>query len=687
MGCAHPTGRGATRLHRRCFRPSSPRLQPNLLRLLRPDHASSSRSPFAQSFIASQRCSEPLCELFRRCSTCDVASPPLHLLSLRLFRARTLGVSTDDGTADACDMSASRRQKACPCPSPLRQHFDAAQRKQLGQAQLAQLALHALEAARQASELIKHVLRASHGLRTAYRAPALIHHLLIASPDRLAPQPSHRRTLASTSTAPARAGKEDKDAQSLENRRTFAAVEGKDGCGGFLMGLGGKEGRSGLNVWSFTRETTQHRLIPPVRLSTIALSRDGVYMAGGTPDGRILLWEVSSGTLLVTVDAHYRSISALAFSDDGAALVSGSEDAGVSVWSVGRLLNASPMDPPTPYATLSDHTLPVTDVCVGLGSFPRCRVMSASLDSTVKIWDISTSPASLLSTFSFPHSITHIAFDALERYFFAAGPASPSTSSAATPSTAEAPAASSRVVRVNLYRKRKDEFGIEVAEPVGGGGRGEVERVGEGAGKEGEVYEVADTITSLHLSPHSPSLFVGLASSAIHVLSLPSLLPSRILAPPPSSTSPGAITFLQTLLRPPELGASSSSSGTGIGGEVPLRRVMPQGMGRTVVVPEERERGGPKGRVVEMRIGAAGSGLRLDELICPARGLTPLSLATAGTGSSVVAGGAAGALEKERNRANDLEREVEVLKRELGRAVSVNEGMWKKVVEGALDRR
>lgn len=103
------------------------------------------------------------------------------------------------------------------------------------------------------------------------------------------------------------------------------------------------------------QETTQHRLIPPVRLSTIALSRDGVYMAGGTPDGRILLWEVrpkeslasveekltprpqvSSGTLLVTVDAHYRSISALAFSDDGAALVSGSEDAGVSVWSVGR---------------------------------------------------------------------------------------------------------------------------------------------------------------------------------------------------------------------------------------------------------------------------------------------------------------------------------------------------------------
>jgi pre-rRNA-processing protein IPI3 len=64
---------------------------------------------------------------------------------------------------------------------------------------------------------------------------------------------SFRSPVASTSTAAAKTGKEDKDAQSLDHRRTFAAVEAKDGCGGFLMGLGGKEGRSGLNVWSFTR--------------------------------------------------------------------------------------------------------------------------------------------------------------------------------------------------------------------------------------------------------------------------------------------------------------------------------------------------------------------------------------------------------------------------------------------------
>lgn len=43
------------------------------------------------------------------------------------------------------------------------------------------------------------------------------------------------------------------------------------------------------------------------------------------------------------------------------------------------------MNPPAPFATLSDHTLAVTDVRVGLGTFPHCRVMTASMDSTVKV--------------------------------------------------------------------------------------------------------------------------------------------------------------------------------------------------------------------------------------------------------------------------------------------------------------
>lgn len=170
-------------------------------------------------------------------------------------------------------------------------------------------------------------------------------------------------------------------------------------------------------------------MIPPVRLSTFALSRDGVYMAGGTLDGRIFLWEVSlflsfrctsfrlayrfrPAGLERYASRHCRCALPL----DQRAQVLGRRRGArererrrgcerLVHWTVRRLprppscpasdsfarhpgrrlLNATPMNPPAPYATLSDHTLPITDICVGLGSFPHCRVMTSSMDSTVKV--------------------------------------------------------------------------------------------------------------------------------------------------------------------------------------------------------------------------------------------------------------------------------------------------------------
>ncbi|GAA5944651.1 hypothetical protein JCM1841_007085 [Sporobolomyces salmonicolor] len=497
-----------------------------------------------------------------------------------------------------------------------------------------------------------------------------------------------------TSSASVAAHARDQDAADQARPKTMAIVEGGNGVGGVLLGLGGKDGRAALNVWNFTKESTQQRLIPPVRLSTIAASPDGVYLAGGTHDGRVFLWELSTGHLLITLDAHYRAISALAFTQDSAALVTASDDAGVSVWSIGLLLNASPLTPPTPFATLSDHTLGITSLCVGLGSFPRCRVLTGSLDGTVKVWDLSTSPPALLSTFQFPHPVHHLAWDPLERFFFAAGPSptpAPAPSSASSSAAAPVAGPGGRVTRVNLYRRGKDEFGIHGVETVGGGGRaGEVERVEGGggggggeaaAGEPGEVYEIKEPVASLALSAHSPLLLVGThTTSSIHVLALPSLLPVRILAPPPSSTPPGPITFLTTLLRPAELGAPEGVQ----------RDLMKHGMGRTVLGPHERERGGRGGRTVEVRIGSAPA---VEDWVGPAKGLGTLpplpprsaAVGAAPTGANGAAtGGGGGGGGGADARVRELEREVEALKRSLGKAVGINERMWKGVVEGAL---
>lgn len=60
-----------------------------------------------------------------------------------------------------------------------------------------------------------------------------------------------------------------------------------------------------------------------------------------------------------------------------------------STWSLNtltcRLLdNQTQHEIPTPYFTLSDHTLPVTDIVCGAGTFPQCRILTASLDNSCK---------------------------------------------------------------------------------------------------------------------------------------------------------------------------------------------------------------------------------------------------------------------------------------------------------------
>jgi hypothetical protein len=41
-----------------------------------------------------------------------------------------------------------------------------------------------------------------------------------------------------------------------------------------------------------------------------------------------------------------------------------------------------------PFFSMSDHTLPVTDIICGVGMFPDCRVLTSSIDHSVKVFYI-----------------------------------------------------------------------------------------------------------------------------------------------------------------------------------------------------------------------------------------------------------------------------------------------------------
>lgn len=297
--------------------------------------------------------------------------------------------------------------------------------------------------------------------------------------------------------------------------------------------LGAQVDKSILNVYNFQKDQIALKIVLPEKLTCFALDRSATYCAGGTSHGRVYIWEVASGILYNAWDAHYRQVNILKFTSDGLALISGSEDSGISVWSVSKLVDDGlKSELPLPQFTMSDHTLPITDIICGVGLFPKCRVLTASLDHTAKLWDLSTQ--SLISTFHFPKPISCIAWDIGERFFFAAS-ASPDGS----------------LHRVNLFRERDIKYKGKIIEAIGGVESHSVIHVNDEPEDEGKkrLITVGQAVTTLSISITTSLLLVGTTEGLIHLYDITSLQLLRTI----SSHRGMSITFLTTMIKPPDL--------------------------------------------------------------------------------------------------------------------------------------
>ncbi|KAI0641918.1 WD40 repeat-like protein [Trametes meyenii] len=426
-----------------------------------------------------------------------------------------------------------------------------------------------------------------------------------------------------------------------------AMVQSRDGQGGFV--LAAQQDKSIMNVYNFQKDQLALKIVLPEKLTAIATDPRGKYCAGATAQGRIFLWEISSGIMYNSWDAHYRQINVLRFTQDAAALLAGSEDSGVSVWSVSRLLDEGLQNElPAPHCTFTDHTLPVTDIVCGVGSFPSCRVLTASVDHTVKLWD----PASktLLTTFYFPQPIACIAWDPTERLFFAAS-------------------ADGSIHQVNLFRQREDKFSQAAMEAVGGPGVSDVIRINEvdAKGAKKRLISVGDPVTTMTISLTSSMLLVGTASGLIHTYDIASHQLLRTL----SSHKGMMITHLSTMLRPPDLIGHISLT-LGSGGDarenIPVRPVAPFQRIRDAKAREVHD-------VSSMLPhSATPTGLFFsysrEELIRDhAFFVQPSTVSPEATGVSL------------QTRVSELESEVTRLREQLGKAKGINDTMWETVVQ------
>jgi WD40 repeat protein len=154
-----------------------------------------------------------------------------------------------------------------------------------------------------------------------------------------------------------------------------AAALSPDGCS-VVFGA-----EDGIHVWDTAMGIQRSRINGHSDIVTaVAFSRDGQFLASGSENGTILVWNFSAGAqqLDYVLKGHHGMVLSVAFSPDAKLVVSTSYDGTMRVWSAAVSMNESAME---------GHTGVVTDIAF---SHDGGHIASGSEDSSIRLWDAST---------------------------------------------------------------------------------------------------------------------------------------------------------------------------------------------------------------------------------------------------------------------------------------------------------
>ena len=158
---------------------------------------------------------------------------------------------------------------------------------------------------------------------------------------------------------------------------------------GSSLATGTREGR--IRVWDTTTGKRHKDLkghagvnLPnkaDISILALAFSPDGKIIASGCIDNTVQLWDTEKGSKLATLRGHKGWVTALAFSADGKTLASGDANKAIKIWDVDSYKERK---------TLLGHKNTICTLTFapeGTSLYSGC-LASGSNDGTIRFWDL-----------------------------------------------------------------------------------------------------------------------------------------------------------------------------------------------------------------------------------------------------------------------------------------------------------